>query len=149
MDPREREYLNPGRLLDVLTLIQLLGYGPDISWTAFSICAELQDVDEKRQPPESRVQHWATVARSHPEFFRVSGKGISISLIARFVARKENPKRPLPPEAVQKLMESAIELHDRQVKRSEKWAHYVPLWVAGVGGVAAIIAATVSLLAKT
>jgi len=148
MDQREREYLTPGRLLDVLTLIQVLGYGSEMCLTALGVCVELQDVDESRQPSEERVQHWACVARSHPEFFRVSGKSVSISLVARFVARKTDAAQQLPPETVQKLMAAAIELHDRQVRRNEQWALYVPLWVAGIAGVGSILTAVLALLTR-
>jgi hypothetical protein len=122
MDQREREYLNPGRLLDVLTLIQILGYGSEISRTTNQICVDLQDVDGERLPADERIRHWEKVARAHPEFFRVSSKSVSMSLVARFVSRKEQGERQLSPEAVQKLMEAAIELHDRQVRRSKQWA---------------------------
>ena len=50
MDQRERKYLNPGRLLDVLTLIQVLGYGAEISRTTLQVCVDLQEVDEEKLP---------------------------------------------------------------------------------------------------
>ena len=64
------------------------------------------------------------------------------------MARKEQAERQLSPEALHKLMEAAIELHDRQVRRSQQWALYVPLWVAGMAGIGSVIAAVVGLMAR-
>jgi hypothetical protein len=148
MDQREREYLVPGRLQDVLTLIQILGAGTTPRRTARNICVTLQEVDDENCVPTDRVDHWANVARAHPEFFRVSGKSVSISLIARHVVAENEAGRILRPGAVRSLMETAIELHDKQVKRSQQWALYVPLWAAVIAFLASIITAMASLLMK-
>jgi len=71
-------------------------FGTEVGPTPCGICNSLQDVGDDRKPKEERLQHWEEVARAHPEFFRVSGKSVSISLVSRFVAGKERP--PLKPE---------------------------------------------------
>ena len=45
-------------------------------------------------------------------------------------------------------MAAAIELHDRQARRNEQWALYVPLWVAGIAEVGSIITAVLTLLTR-
>lgn len=72
---KKNSYQPPGRLQDVLALIQILGYGTEPGLTPRAICDALQDVGDDRKPSEERLQHWEQVARAHPEFFRVSGKG--------------------------------------------------------------------------
>ena len=112
----ENPYLIPGRLPDVLALIQILGYGTEPDLTPREICVSLQDVNDDRKRAEERLRHWEEVARAHPEFFRVSGKSVSISLAARFVAGKEPSARILQPEVVQHLMRTAVDIHDREAR---------------------------------
>ncbi len=143
----ESQYLVPGRLQDVLALIQILGYGTEPDLTPREICVSLQDVSDGAKPAEDRLRHWEQVARAHPEFFRVSGKSASISLAARFVAGKEPSARILQLEVVQHLMRTAVDIHDREARRSERWTLYLPLIIAVIGAVGAFATALVSLLA--
>lgn len=141
-------YLLRGRLQDVLALIQMLGYGTEPDLTPREICASLQDVGDDGKPTDGRLRHWELMARAHPEFFRVSGKSVSISLTARFVAGASPSERVLKPEIVQHLMRTAVDIHDRETRRSERWTLYVPLIIAIIGAVGAFATALISLLAS-
>jgi len=43
-------------------------------------------------------------------------------------------------------METAIDIHDREAKRREKWALYLPLVIAIVGAIGSAVTALVSIL---
>lgn len=126
---RFRRYLVPGRLNDVLALIQVLAFDPYAHRSEKGLQEELQG------EPQS-ADTWTMVAQAHPEFFRVNkDQNLGISLIARHViSPKENGTRDLPPEFIGRLLSAAIDLHDRQVKLAERWTYLVPIWVAFVGG---------------
>ena len=142
------DYLSERRLQDVLALIQILGYGAEPDLTPRQICLALQDVGEDGNPAEERLWHWESVARAHPEFFRVSGKSASVSLAARFAAGKEPSARQLAPEVVQRLMQTALDIHDREARRGERWTLYLPLVIAVIGAVGSLVTALVGLLAS-
>ncbi len=149
MNKRECEYLKPGRLQDVLTLIQVLGSGQ--RRTPQQICRDIQgniqDMDDSTVS-EERCQHWESVARAHPEFFRVAGKSTSISLIAWHCSAERETERSLEADIVHKLMGTAIELHDKQVQRKQQWSLYVPLIVAGITVIGPIITALLIMIIR-
>lgn len=64
---------------------------------------------------------WYTLAAEHPEFFRIDQTSEhGLSLAARHVLPKENERRPqLTPEFTATLLQTAINLHDRQIKAKE------------------------------
>jgi hypothetical protein len=140
-------YLSERRLQEVLALVQILGFGAEPDLTPREICLSLQDVGEDGKPAEGRLRHWESVARAHPEFFRVAGKGVSVSLAARFAAGKEPSARQLDPEVVQRLMQTALDIHDREARRGERWTLYLPLVIAVIGAVGSLATALVGLLA--
>ncbi|MCP4902305.1 MAG: hypothetical protein GY906_35510 [bacterium] len=141
----QRKYLSSGRLPDVLALIQVLALDPS---THRSELGKAEDKvrglqGELQGPPES-ADTWVAVARDHPEFFRVNLDAKSkVSLVARHVTPKDpaTDKRVLAPEFVGKLMELAVDLHDRQIRFAERWTYLVPIWVA-------LIVATTTIVAK-
>jgi len=147
MAVRDSGYLSERRLQDILALIQILGFGAELDLTPNQICVLLQDVDGNRRPTEDRMKHWASVARAHREFFRVSGETPSISLAARFAAGNDPATRKLHPESVQRLMQTAIDIHDREAKRDERWTLYLPLIIAVIGAVGSVVTALVAILA--
>src|SRR5436305_2893888 len=114
----DKEYLTPGRLADVIALIQVLALDPHTHRTEDGLLKDLQG--SPRSAPS-----WIELGRSHPEFFRVrSGESTHISLVARHVL-PENAEgvRELPSEFSGQLIEAAINLHDRQVRRDERWTY--------------------------
>jgi hypothetical protein len=86
------------------------------------------------------------LAKDHPELFRVRDddpdeeKLDRVSLVSRYVApycveKGKKVRDPLNPNVVQKLIEVAIELHDRQLEKAQLWKSYVPIIVAVTAGV--------------
>jgi len=133
------QYTKPGRLADVMALIQVLALDKAAHRSEQGLQQELQGL------PQS-ASSWTQVAKEHPEFFRVAPESTHIvSLIARHVLpRDENDRRsPLPEELVGRLLQSAVELYDRQIRLAERWTYLIPIWVALIGGVFAVITAWV------
>jgi hypothetical protein len=59
-----------------------------------------------------------------------------VSLIARYVLPKNDQGlRQLPSGFAGQLIATAVDLHDRQVKRSQRWTYLVPIWVALITGI--------------
>jgi len=128
-------YCKQGRLADVLTLIQVLAYCPTSRRTEEGLHLTLASV------PQTATS-WLLLAAEHPEFFRVRSnveKPI-VSLVSRFVQQPEiatsgeEHHPPLSPEISNNLMGLAVELHDRELRRSERWQVYMPLVVALTAG---------------
>ena len=135
---KRRKYLIDERLEDVLALIQVLALDKDSHRSEEGLKAELP-----ARPDSS--ESWLKLAKEHQEFFRVvEGKERPISLVTRHVSEATAEKRPpLSPEHTQALLNSAIELHDRQIRRSQRWTVLIPIWVAVIVGVVAVITALV------
>jgi Flp pilus assembly protein CpaB len=107
-----RPYINPGRLADVLALIQVLALDDRTHRSESGLSRELQVV------PRSAAS-WLDVADEHPEFFRVAkGKKSPLSLVARHVLPEDDDeeRRVLPADFTRTLLETALELHDREVE---------------------------------
>lgn len=127
------KYLKEGRLEDVLALIQVLALDKDSHRSEEGLKSELSAMP-------SSSESWLQLAKEHQEFFRViEGKKYPISLVTRHVSDEAGEKRPpLSPEHTQALLNSAIELHDRQIRRSQRWTVLIPIWVAVIGGAVAV-----------
>jgi len=150
--PSTSLYLKPGRLSDVLALIQVLAYDKFAKRTNAGLTNEL------RKGPLT-ADTWIEIGRQHPEIFRVleaerhrSGQD-TVALITRFVQEPiapadpdEPPKSPpLSPDQTGKLMELAIQLHDREVQRRDRWKTVVvPTVIAIIAAGASIVAAVIS-----
>ena len=141
----ERPYLKQGRLGDILGLLQVLGLD-SLAYRSESGV----DSDEGKgglrhelKATPASASSWVEIAKDHPEFFRVDlDKKYPISLICRH-AHETSPElkgQPFDKSIVYRLMELAIELHDREVRRSQGWTFYIPIWVA-VSGVTLVIRA--------
>lgn len=126
--------VRPGRLQDVLALIQVLALDEHAHRSADGLDAELQ------RPPRSAAS-WRALATEHPEFFRLhEGAQHELALVARHVLpRDEKGKRDLSAELVGRLLGLAVELHDRQLKRANWWEVLIPLLVAVIAGVVSLI----------
>src|SRR6266498_161927 len=132
-------YLKPGRLQDVLALIQVLALDEQTHRSLEGIRKELQG-----NPFSS--DSWLSLAKEHPEFFRVRPEGVHVlSLSARHVLpHEEDILWPtLPPDFETALLQTAINLHDRQISKAERWKH---LWPPVITGVLVIISVIVSVL---
>jgi hypothetical protein len=126
-------YLIPGRLADVLALIQVLALDTHVHRSDEGVSGSLQG------PPAS-AESWTAIAVGHPEFFRVALTGEhALSLIVRHVSSSTGG-RELTAEYTSKLMELAVEMHDRALRRSERWQAWLPVLTALVGGGFALLA---------
>jgi hypothetical protein len=128
-------YTKSGRLSDVLALIQVL------SLDEYTHRSESGMVDELQANPASSVS-WTELAREHPEFFRVRSDDKNIALIARHVMPRDTAgKKPkLPTDIMQKLFQTAIDLHDRQIATAGWWKPFIPPLIAGILGIVSTLA---------
>ena len=140
---RIRTTVRNERLSDVMALIQVLALDKHAHRSESGLTGELQ------MRPRS-APTWTEVAQGHPEFFRVhTGRDHPISLVARHVL----PRQPkggaahFSAEFVAGLLRAAIDIHDRQVRRCERWTYLIPIWVALIGAVAVLAAALLRALA--
>ena len=150
--PSTSLYLKPGRLSDVLALVQVLAYDKFAKRTHAGLTAGL------RKGPLT-ADTWIDIGTQHPELFRVlegerhhSGQD-TVALITRLFqepvapAIPEDPPKspPLSPDQTGKLMDLAIQLHDREVQRRDRWKTVVvPTVVAVIAAGASIVAAVIS-----
>jgi hypothetical protein len=82
-----KSYTQPGRLQDVLALIQVLGLDENAHRSEDGLRSELQGV------PRS-ASSWTELAQAHPEFFRVRPEGEhNISLVSRHVTSRLKTKK--------------------------------------------------------
>jgi hypothetical protein len=132
MEKNRHYYLQRHRLSDVIALIQVLALDEHTHRSPDGLKSELQG------SPKSGGS-WELVAKEHPEFFRFNeqrhkekaGEANSISLVSRHVLRKdEQGFRELPLDLTKKLIETAIELHDKEQERSGRWKVWLPLGIA-------------------
>jgi len=130
-------YAEPRRLADVMALIQVLALGKRPYRTEAGLLQSLQS------PPRSAGK-WTEVADDHPEFFRVQHRrdDARVSLVLRHVLPGDNDEfAELGPRYLDSLLRTAVEMHDRQVRRSQRWTYLVPVWVAMIVGSFGLIAA--------
>lgn len=141
-------YAKDGRLQNVLALIQVLAFSPKTRRTEEGLMIEL-----KRSPSDGATS-WIDLAKEHSEFFRVkeeAGKPTHVSLIARnaqqSVADEDGDlsKPLLTSDVANKLMEFAVELHDKEMRRKDFWRTVViPLVVSVVAATAAVTSAVIT-----
>lgn len=133
------KYLKAGRLSDVLALIQVLALDPSTHRSEIGKTSEkLRGLQGELQGGPASDETWTAIALEHPEFFRVNEEKESpISLVARHVTPKNSEGvRELSGDFIGKLLELAVDLHDRQIKLAERWTYLIPIWVALIGAVA-------------
>ncbi len=123
-------YTNPNRLADVMALLQVLALH------SYRHRSDKGLTDTMQGSPYS-ASTWKEIAQQHPEFFRVDdAEKLGISLVARHVLPKnEKGQRELPPNFISILLQTAINLHDRQITRTNQWRAYIPIVVAIAAGV--------------
>ena len=134
-------YTKPGRLADVLGLIQVLALDKATYRSEDGVAAK-----EFVGSPCS-AKSWTLLAEDHPEFFRVkTSSEHPISLLARHVQPRDElnkTRQPLTSEFTQVLLRTAIDLHDRQVDAAERWMH---LWPPLITGLLVMASAAISVL---
>jgi hypothetical protein len=134
MSENASSYLRSGRLSDVLALIQVLALDEHAHRSEEGLFSELQG------KPRS-AGTWPAIAAEHSEFFRVKPDGEHhVSLIARHVSPKVGDVRPpLSPDYTSKLLQLAVELHDREVRRNQSWHVWLPVVGVLIGGALALL----------
>lgn len=133
---KKNKYLKEGRLEDVMALVQVLALDERSHRSEKGL-----ETDLASQPKSA--DSWKQLAKEHLEFFRVvGGRKHPISLVTRHVSEDTGKKRPpLSAEHTQALLDAAIELHDRQIKRSQRWTVLIPIWVAVISGLVMLLIA--------
>ncbi len=129
-------YTKPGRLSDVLALIQVLALDRHIYRSEDGI------VTRELMSTPSSSESWTSLAKEHPEFFRVAAKGEHVmSLVARHVLPEHLAKEhePLSSDFTFRLLQTAIDLHDRQMKAAERWKDFIPLWAVLLSGIIGVV----------
>jgi hypothetical protein len=137
----KRPYTKPGRLADVLALIQVLAFDPHAHRSEPGII-------ERELGHPSSTGGRIVLAKEHPEIFRVSEEGVHpLLLVARHVQpRNQDGKRgPLSREFTNVLIKTAIDLHDRQVDAASWWKHMMPLWTALIAAFVVIASSLLTL----
>lgn len=125
----------------MIALIQVLALDEHAHRSEEGLQSELQGA------PRSAAS-WTEIARVHPEFFRLRPEGMhTVSLIARHVLQKnELGVRQLPSDFAGQLIATAVDLHDRQIKRDERWTYLVPIWVSLITGIFVLLAVAVKAI---
>lgn len=143
---------NPNRLADVIAAIQVMGtykyYNLEFSEWAHRICGDRE-----------QGGYWKNIFEQHPEFFRLNKQRERASLVWRRNYQKlydvdaeekirkeeyrsltkEQKKRisrnPLTNSDISTLINTAIELHSREIdrKKDSRW------WITGAIGLAGVI----------
>ncbi|MBA4192827.1 MAG: hypothetical protein C0467_33100 [Planctomycetaceae bacterium] len=137
---QSREYLKPGRLEDVIALIQVLGLDKHVHRGENAL------VETLKEKPTSG-ENWCELSRRHPEFFRVypGRSGDSVALIARHLTASGDEGSQLSPEYIHGLVEAAIRIHHGQLQRKQilraTWAVVAFTVLPSLGSVAAAIIA--------
>jgi hypothetical protein len=128
--PNKLPYTNPNRLADVMALIQVLALHKYGDRSDKGLAGEIQG------PPHSGST-WKEITQQHPEFFRVNdAERLGVSLVARHVLPKdEKDKRELSSDFICTLLQTAINLHDRQLDRAHHWRVYIPIVVVITAGI--------------
>jgi hypothetical protein len=100
---QSREYLEPGRLEDVIALIQLLGLDEYVH-------REENAIHKALTGAPSSADTWCDIGRRHPEFFRVFGgrESDSVALIARHLTGNSEERPVLSPEYIRGLVLALI-----------------------------------------
>jgi len=130
---QSRQYIKPGRLEDVIALIQVLGLDKSVNRGENALQMVLMG------PPQS-AGAWSELAGWHPEFFRVTAAG-SVALIARHLTSSGDEGLALSPEYIHGLVEAAIRIHQGQLQRRQilraTWAVILFSILPSLGTVAA------------
>ncbi|WP_444956757.1 hypothetical protein [Microbulbifer sp. ZKSA002] len=141
MGSKKSDYLKDARLGEVLSLIQVLAYHKYTSRSEEGLGEDLQ------RKPES-AKSWVVLATSHPELFRVRqkvDKKMLVALVSRYalppktLASGEESRPVLEPGIVNKLMDMAIELHDRQVNQKYRWQVVGPAIITASAAITAAV----------
>jgi len=129
---QSKESLVPGRLEDVIALIQVLAMDT-AKWRGDSA------LDKELNGPPHSGDTWTAVAKRHREFFRVID-GQSVILIARHYSAKREDGDRLDSWLIRGLIDAAIQMHQGQLQRKQILK---ATWIGGASG--AVFSAVIQL----
>jgi len=139
-------------LEDVLALIQVLAMDARAHRSASGLADDGPGKQGSNSGPgkPGSAADWEKIAEEHLEFFRVSADAEhGISLVSRHVSGKIGEAREaLPPEYTRTLLSTAIDLHDRQLKRSQRWLDSITVIASAVVAVAGVALAIITVVTK-
>lgn len=135
-------YLIHGRLPDLIAALTAMG-----AYKFYKL--DFEAWANRISGPQKSGEHWKTVFRDHPEFFRFNQEQTKASLVWRRTLPRDYDvdgvpevlpdhqldggqydrisRRPLDPDEIKALITVAIELHERAIdqQRSSRW--WIPL----------------------
>lgn len=144
---KKSRYILPGRLPDLIALIQLLALANHTRRSERGITEQLKG------KPQS-ADYWLDIAREHSEFFRVGHEGRDTpqaSLIARVVQEPASgnelgaKREKLSNAELENLLKLAVQLYDKEMQRHESW-HRV--WLPSVIAIISTLVAAAHLAAS-
>jgi hypothetical protein len=110
-------YTKPGRLSDVLALIQVLAFDPDTHRSESGI------IEKELGSPASSKEGWVALAKEHPEIFRVSDEAKHpLSLVARHVQPSDQLRNDRPCQQSSHKPSSIQRLNCTTVRRTQRRA---------------------------
>jgi hypothetical protein len=138
----DRNYLQEYRLSEVIGLIVAL------SVSKYTFRSNEGLGGSFRSQPKS-AKDWLTLAKEHPEFFRMGKTGKTVALLIRFLdnadANNGDDRPPLSSDQTQKLVDQAIALHDKQLARYQRNSFKIPIYCTVVSGIISTGIAVLSL----
>ncbi|WP_298307969.1 hypothetical protein [Flavobacterium sp.] len=142
----DNHYLKPDRLADVIRLLVVL------SVDKHSFRSEEGLTGIHRDNPKS-ANNWLELAQEHPEFFRFNKEKTSIILLIRFLQKVDvldgELREPLSVDQTQKLVDQAIELHDKQLARYQRDSSKNAIVAAVIAAISTIIVGLITLYSTT
>ena len=136
-------YLKPNRLADVIRLIVVLS----VDKHSFRSEEGLSGIF--RDNPKS-AESWLDLANEHLEFFRFNKEKTTIILLIRFLQKIDisegELREPLSVDQTQKLVDQAIELHDKQLARYQRDSSKSAVTAAIIAAISTIIVGLITLL---
>lgn len=156
MKPKSPYLAQENRLADVIAAIQAMG-----SYKKYKL--PFSEWADRIAGDELKAGYWQRVFTEHPEFFRLDGKREQASLVWRRQFRKrfhtetekiitrdefyamddegkaKVSRNPLSPEDIAVLINTAIELHARELQHQQDKRWLITLVVSGIGGLVGAI----------
>jgi len=131
------KYTTEGRLADVIALITLLAVDSGTFRT-------IPHLDKALRGSPRSVKKWDDLAELHPEFFRFNGGKDTIALLIRsYLPEDADGKRPpLSIEETQKLIDTAIALHDKEILFKQRNTYWFPFVGSLLVAIIAVVGGT-------
>ncbi|MCL2606075.1 MAG: hypothetical protein FWD93_02195 [Coriobacteriia bacterium] len=135
MNAATGQYLKNGRLSDVISLIKILAFD---NW----IYHPASELDKKLQRPSGGESCWLTIAKQHPEFFRITitdDEKVALTARAIHYTGDSNNQKPLSPAETASLLNLAVTLQDCELRRRQRWIPLASL-IIGLLTLTAVVA---------